>query len=116
MRPGGGATLPGPLGALGPPFACLTPALGFWPVTLPLRFGRFTPLGDCLRCSTTLGACGAGAGRSGADGFDGSPIGTVAVPLGAVAGVVGAVVVVVVGVVVVVVLGGCSVAPWPGCP
>ena len=108
MRPGGGATVPGPLGALWSPFACLTPALGVRPVTLPLRFGRFVALGDCLRCSTTFGACGAGERRSGADGFEGSPIGTVVVPLGAPLAVVGAVVV---GAVVVVVLGGCSVLP-----
>src|SRR5437899_233710 len=92
MMPGAGATFPGPLGALGPPFAFLVLPLGFWPVTLPLRLGRFAPLGDCLRCSTTLGASG-GAGRSAADGFEGPPIGTVVVFVGAGVVLVGGVVV-----------------------
>src|SRR5947208_5334442 len=122
MMPGAGATFPGPLGALGPPFAFCVLPLGFWPVSLPLRLGGFAPLGDCLRCSTTLGASGGGAGRSAADGFEGWPIGTVVLLAGAVVVVVGAVVVVVgavvvvVGAVVVVVLGGCSALLWPGWP
>src|SRR5438067_25826 len=90
MMPGAGATFPGPLGDLGPPFGFLVLPLGFWPVTLPLRLGRFAPLGDCLRCRTTLGTSGGGAGLSAADGFEGSPIGAGVVLVGAGVVLVGA--------------------------
>src|SRR5207302_6424787 len=73
------------------------------------------PLGDCLRCRTTLGTSGGGAGLSAADGFEGSPIGAVVVLVGAGVVLVGAGVVLV-GAGVVLVLGGCSALPCPGPP